>query len=149
MDPIELYPDAVYLRLRTPEGWSDPQKCDLPILPREGEQFIDKDNRAFSVALVEWRLDLDQIHLFCEEYPLASEDPSSTMDRVARTLDQPMDVTYRQLLISAIFDVTIFGGAATLISRDWKVGLGTAVFGFLITVAVAPVLARVFRRYDD
>jgi hypothetical protein len=41
----------------------------LQNLPREGDQFVTRDMRAFAVDLVEWRYDLGEVHLFCTEYP--------------------------------------------------------------------------------
>ena len=37
-------------------------------LPRAGEQFITVDDRAFSIQTVEYRFDLVEVHLFCQEH---------------------------------------------------------------------------------
>jgi hypothetical protein len=37
--------------------------------PRTGDQIVSPDMRAFSVSFVEWRYDLDEVHIFCVEFP--------------------------------------------------------------------------------
>ncbi len=62
------------------EPFSDPWHAgdiDVLHLPRIGEQFITPYDRAFAVSAVEWRYDIEEVHLFCIEYP---RDPDAELE---------------------------------------------------------------------
>ena len=65
---------GIKLRIRQPDEEKFGNPVPVPFiaashLPREGEQFITPEGRAFAVTLVERRYDISEVHLFCVEYP--------------------------------------------------------------------------------
>lgn len=68
------------------DPWAAPY-LSVAYPPAPDAQFIAPDGRAFRVALVEWRHDVRQLHMFCVEYPKQDAPSGGARRRVGgRTL---------------------------------------------------------------
>jgi len=115
------------------------------------------------VTCVEWRFDLAptpvegqpydpngcQVHLFCVEHASLGEVDERAPDRWRPLKGLFENVTPKQGLITAAFDVVIFSGTAAVLSQSWMVGLGTAVAGLVASVVVAPMVLWLTQQQED
>ena len=159
----------IHVRIRQDGGgFSDPVPAALPLLHID-DQFVDTNGRCFVVTCVEWRFDLArtpvegdlfpgpeqegtfQVHLFCVEHPAIGEIDEQTHDTGWRGPLRGLleNVTPQQGLITAAFDIAIFGGTAAVLSQSWMVGLGTAVVGAVASVFIAPMVLWLSQQLEE